>query len=262
MRNLFQVMMLLFITAGLTAAAGPLAEADAAAIKTHVLEKKGGNWTWVFYGDSITHGAAHTDGWRSFPEIFGEMIRYEHHLYYDVVVNTGISGQTALELTNPQDYEWRVRRFRPNVVFILIGCNDIVRFKDAGGVAVFRQRLEKLVDMVRADGAIPVLQTYNTIKHFPNPKDDNERRYLLRYNEFPAYNDAIRQVAAAKDTILVDHRKHWEEAAGDAATLNSWLGEPIHPGGKGHQEMAIVIAKTLDIYTQKLRSLQLPVGKR
>src|SRR6478609_7274434 len=32
---------------------------------------------WVFTGDSITQGAKHTLGYRSYPEIFSERIRFE-----------------------------------------------------------------------------------------------------------------------------------------------------------------------------------------
>jgi hypothetical protein len=33
--------------------------------------------TWLFTGDSITHGALHTMGWRSYPEHFAERVRWE-----------------------------------------------------------------------------------------------------------------------------------------------------------------------------------------
>ena len=33
-------------------------------------------WIWLFVGDSITHGAAHTHGFRSFPEIFADTMQY------------------------------------------------------------------------------------------------------------------------------------------------------------------------------------------
>ena len=86
------VILLSVCLTGALAVAGPLASADAAAIKTHVLEKKGGNWTWVFYGDSITHGALHTYGWRSFVEIFEERLRFEKNHVMDYVINSGTSG--------------------------------------------------------------------------------------------------------------------------------------------------------------------------
>jgi hypothetical protein len=43
---------------------------------------------WLFYGDSITHGAAHTRGWRDYTEIFSERIRTELQRAEDVVIKT------------------------------------------------------------------------------------------------------------------------------------------------------------------------------
>ena len=120
--------------------------------------------TWLFYGDSITHGAAHTHGFRAFPEIFAERIRWELRRLYDVVINTAISGQTTVQLLDEKRYDWRVRRFQPDAVFILIGMNDIVKLKD---VNKFRANLVELLRRVRNDGAIPILQNYGSILNVP-----------------------------------------------------------------------------------------------
>ena len=49
---------------------------------------------WVFTGDSITHGAVHTYGWRDYTELFSERLRYEMGRRRDMVIKTGISGWT------------------------------------------------------------------------------------------------------------------------------------------------------------------------
>ena len=245
--------------AALALFAGPQQEAELAKIQAHLANEEDAPWTWVFYGDSITHGAAHTHGWRSFPEIFQERVRYEYGRPMDAIVNSGNSGQTSMNLVSEQQYDWQVRRFRPQVVFVLIGCNDIVRANN-GGPEGFRQRLSTLVERIRQDGAIPVLQTYNTIKLETNPTTEYLKGYVKRYNEFPEYNQVIRDVAAACDTILVDHRKHWEENASDPAELDFWLGETIHPGAYGHQQMAILITKALGMYDAKSKCLTLAAG--
>ena len=69
--------------------------ADLARIKA-ILETKT-PVKWVFVGDSITHGAKHTFGARSYPEIFGERIRWELRRVRDVIINTAISGNTATD---------------------------------------------------------------------------------------------------------------------------------------------------------------------
>lgn len=220
-------------------------------ISEHLQSKASSPWTWVFYGDSITHGAAHTRGFRSFPEIFAERLRWEMRFLYDVVINTGISGQTTVQLLDENRYQWRVRRFAPDVVFILIGTNDIVKLKDA---AIYRQNLLELVRRVRTDGAIPVLQSYGSILRVP----ENDK-YMLRYEKLPEFNHVIRQIAAEESVILIDHEKYWQQSAAAEETLKLWQGEAIHPGGRGHLEMAKCIFQTLNIYDPECSCCN-PVG--
>ena len=196
-------------------------------------------WIWLFFGDSITHGAAHTHGFRSFPEIFAERIRWELKLRKDLIINSGISGRTCVELLN-DDYEHLVRRHQPQVVFVLIGTNDIARYNDS---ELFRQYLTELVDRLRSEGSIPVMQTCTPVLKV----EDNES-YILRYNKLPLYNSVIRKIAEQKSVILVDYAAHWQKIAPDENSLKRLLGEAIHPGGAGHLEMAKEIFRTLGIY--------------
>ena len=225
---------------------------DLALIANHFLRPETPGWTWVFYGDSITHGCAHTNGWRCFVEIFHERIRWELGHPMDLVINSGDSGYTSLNLLDPVQYDWQVRRFRPQVVAVLIGCNDIVR-PECGGQEGFRARLAELVRRIRQDGAIPVLQTYNTMQ-----LAQEMPQYVQRFKEFPTYCQVIREVAAAEQVILADHRRHWEEKAADPATLADWLGEPLHPGARGHWEMAMVLLKALGLHGENAASCKCP----
>lgn len=195
-------------------------------------------WCWLFYGDSITHGAKHTHGWRSFPEIFAERVRWELRRRQDIVINAGYSGNTTDDLL--KEYDWRCRHWHPDAVFLLIGINDIVKLDNR---ELFRSNLIRLTRQFRADGAIPVLQTCSTIqKHPENPG------YWKRYQELPAYNEMIRETAREEEVILIDHDRHWREKASDPEILASWLGERIHPGALGHLEMAKEIFRSLDIF--------------
>ena len=227
------------------------AQIDLEKISTHLSSRISASWTWLFYGDSITHGILHTHGFRAFPEIFAERLRWEKNFRYDIVINTGISGQTTVQLLDEKRYDWRVRRFKPDAVFILIGINDIVKLKDS---TVFHDNLLKLVRIVRADGAIPILQTYGNILRVPE-----NANYMYRYEKLPEYNQVIRQIAADESVILVDHEKYWSANAPDERSLKLWMGEAIHPGGKGHLEMAKLIFQTLNIYDPECSCCN-PVG--
>ena len=196
-------------------------------------------WIWLFFGDSITHGAAHTHGFRSFPEIFAERIRWELHLHKDLIINSGISGRSCADLLN-DDYEHLVRRHHPQVVFVLIGTNDIARYNDS---ELFRQYLTELVGRLRSEGSIPVMQTCTPVLKV----EDNES-YILRYNKLEEFNTVIHQIAEKEAVILVDHAAYWQKIAPDENSLKRLLGEAIHPGGAGHLEMAKEIFRTLGIY--------------
>lgn len=223
-------------------------DADLKKIADHISKKTKEPWTWVFYGDSITHGAAHTHGWRSFPEIFHERVRWEYHLSNDAVINSGASGNSTVDLLDKEQYQRRIKRYNPQVVFVLIGMNDTVRSKTKDP-AVFRANLEELVKRLQNDKAIVVLQTINTVN--VRLAWGEKHNYVQRFKALPTYNDIIRETAKKCSTILVDHDKHWRTNAADNKTLRAWLGEYIHPGAKGHLEMANLIFKTLNMYDPK-----------
>lgn len=187
----------------------------------------------MFYGDSITHGVTHTHGWRSFAEIFTERVRWEMRFVMDIVIDSGIAGDSSTY--NEEFYEWRVNRWKPNAVFLLTGINDICIVNDLGKT---RQNLITLVRNVRAHAAIPILQTYGLV----TAADEK------RFKELPAYNDVIRQVAEAEDVILVDHDRFWRQQAPEADVSNRWLDDAIHPGAAGHLALASEIFRTLGIY--------------
>lgn len=75
--------------------------------------------TWVITGDSITHGAWYTEGGRSYTEHLAERVRGELLRFRDFVINTGVSGEVATGLL--KDFDWRVLRFKPDVVSINLG---------------------------------------------------------------------------------------------------------------------------------------------
>jgi lysophospholipase L1-like esterase len=188
----------------------------------------------VFTGDSITHGAKHTHGSRSYAEHFAERVRWEERRLQDVVINTGISGDKADGLL--RDFEWRVARFKPDVVSIMIGMNDCTR--GPGNRDRFREQLRELVRRSRALGAEPVLHTPNITA----PSAATER------GDLPAYAAIVTEVAREQQTVLVDHWQYWKTSSLNSEPLSQWLNDPIHPNPRGHREIAILTFKALGLY--------------
>lgn len=192
---------------------------------------------WLFTGDSITAGVKHTQGYRSYPEVFGERIRWEMNRPRDVVINTAISGNVTQNILD--DFNWRVEQFKPHVVSLMIGTNDCTRKEMT--TKIFETRLNTLLDRIRETDAVPILHTPNIIitAHAP------ERASL------PEYVKTIRNIAEKKSIILIDNYSHWEETKKSNSKINvfkEWLNDPVHPDGAGHQEIARLMFKELSIF--------------
>ena len=208
-----------------------------AEIKNKIGDKK--PLIWVFTGDSITHGALHTYGLRSYVEHFQERTRWEMRRLLDIVINTGISGDTMKGLMSRD--EWRIFQLKPDIVSVKIGMNDCRNGEK--GIPVFKEALKKLIDRSRKQRVSLLLNTPNLIDF----EKDKTRA------ELPKYVQALRDVAAEHDVPLVDHYAHWQKlTANSSARLQMWLNDgSIHPNGYGHLVLARKIFDDLGIADAK-----------
>ena len=197
---------------------------------------------WVFTGDSITHGALHTFGWRDYVELFAERVRFELGRGMDLVINTGISGHTTRDLL--AGFDWRIGQLRPHAVFVMIGMNDCSEDRQIG-LTEFQANLEQLVARIGQVPAIPVLQTTCPILPGQSPE---------RTPYFPAYMDAIRSVAADHQLPLIDHERFWRERA---ASHFYWMSDPFHPNECGHRAFAFCLYQALGIFDPTSHSCRL-----
>ncbi|WP_406422872.1 GDSL-type esterase/lipase family protein [Streptomyces sp. NBC_00873] len=205
--------------------------------------------TWVVTGDSITHGALHTNGWRSYPEHWTERVRWElgKPKNRDFVIDSGVSGATSAELL--ARFGERVTAFSPHVVSIMIGTNDIAT--SGLGPEVYRTNLVSLVRAVRAlpGSPVPVLQS-------PNPVDPAKwpgRVGLSRYAQI------MGEVAAEQNAVFVDHYNDWLSGNGGRVPL-SLLNDGLHPNERGHHRLVLKMIKDLRIFdaTSRVCSLRIP----
>lgn len=188
---------------------------------------------WLFYGDSITHGALHTFGQRDYTELFAERGRFELGRTMDVVINTAISGNTTRELL--QGFEWRVTQFRPHVVFLMIGMNDCSDQNDIT-LEEFGNNLHELAERIEALGARLVLQT--TCPILPGTAPDREPH-------FESYMDTVRQVASQRGLPLIDHTTFWCEHPDQHFY---WMSNAFHPNEYGHRAFALLLYRAMGMY--------------
>ena len=188
--------------------------------------------TWVLTGDSITHGLVHTQGGRTYAEHVHEIVRGELGRVHDAVIDTAISGWRIVLLL--EDFDRRVATWRPQVVTLMIGTNDC---SDPGiAPADFAASLTEFVRRVRALGAIPVLQTQPAVD-VPNAP---ERGRIADFAQ------AVRDVAAAEGTILVDQFARFTEL-GNGGVPWGLMNDPFHPNATGHAALALELATVLGL---------------
>jgi acyl-CoA thioesterase I len=201
---------------------------------------------WIFEGDSITHGALHTFGWRDYTELFTERIRFELSRTRDVIIKTAAGGHTTNALLG--DFDWRVKQFQPNVVFLMFGMNDCSNDRKISPDR-FRGNLISLCKQVTALSAVPVLQTTTPV--IPGTAPEREPT-------FDAYMDIIRQVAASENVPLIDHTSYWRKMISERYGVHFyWTSNGFHPNQFGHLVLAEYLFKELGIFDEKSFSCRL-----
>lgn len=192
--------------------------------------------TWVFAGDSITHGCFHTHGARNYVEHSTELLRHQSGRSSDVVVNVGVSGWRVPDLL--ADFDFRLGRLAPDVVVLMLGTNDATAGETQ--VGAFASDLERLALRIRDLGATLVLQVPPLLRGEPSGR-----------TAMPMYCDAVRDVAERLAVPIVDHARDWEQHFTDAA-LREWLDDDIHPNAAGHLRMARTLTTALGAHGDPL----------
>lgn len=185
---------------------------------------------WLFYGDSITHGAKHTNGRRDFSEHFRERVVWELQRKNDLVLNSAFSGFKASDLL--RDFDFRAQAFMPHAAFILIGSNDSVDVE----IDTFGAQLEELVGKFEAINCRCILQT-----PLPVLRDLDTKRLRT-----PELAEKVRFVADKYELPLIDHFESWKNDSADFYLH----ADALHPNGEGHIKIAHDIFKALGIFEQ------------
>jgi len=178
---------------------------------------------WVWCGDSITHGAVFTQGLRDYVELVEERVRHECKRFLHIFVNTAIQGNTTREIKD--QFDWRVKRFQPDLFCLMIGMNDCKREFNMD-ISEFRANLEEIIERVRHETPAEVL-IHTCCAAFLEQMPERAR--------YPEFMDAVRRVTAEQDIAVIDHHAQWEKVRlSDPKRFASWMANPYHPNGAGH----------------------------
>ena len=121
-------------------------------------------------------------------------------------------------------------------------------FAAADRAADFAASLREFVTRVRALGAVPVLQT-------PPSIDVRNAPERARIGEFA---EAVRQVAASEDAILVDQYARFADL-GAGGVPWGLMNDPFHPNTEGHAALALELANALGIRPTGPRARTFPL---
>lgn len=197
--------------------------------------------TWLFAGDSITHGSVHLLEYRGYVQLFEERVRTELRRHLDVVINTGIGGWQLSQILEKETH--LISRFRPTVFSLCLGMNDAANLE-----------LDQLPEWERAySGLLQRLRDQGTehfILHTPPLVDVQSQRPMAQKRlNVPHFSAAIRRLAEANGAILVDHERFWQEraSANERVTLFA-QSDTIHPNTYGHRAMLECLCRQLDIW--------------
>lgn len=194
---------------------------------------------WSFIGDSVTAGSWHTWGSRGYSELFHERLR-EVGRRTDAVITTAVSGWQVGDLH--QHLDSVCLRYRPDVVVIGTGLNDTKAL--AAGLDDFTRTYQEVIARIRQEtGALVVVQT-------PNGTLPTAPEHVIAH--LAEYVEAIREVAAATGSVLVDHAAVWQDA--DMNSVYHWLGHGCHPNSYGHRAMARTLMQACDLWDPMSRA--------
>lgn len=205
----------------------------------------------VCFGDSTT---APREGVTVYPDLL-----QQHWQERVQVVNAGVRGDhTDHALAR---FAADVLAHAPNVVLLRFGINDSAidvwetppATEPRVPMAKFRANLVKMVEGIRAIGAIPILCTPNPLAwsgitldlygQSPyRPEDADGFNVLLR-----DYVAVIHELAAQLNTPLIDMNAAFRQVA--SATKPPWqslLLDGMHPNDAGHRLAATLIIPVLD----------------
>lgn len=189
----------------------------------------------LFTGDSITHGNSATHFHRDYTQLYSEFVRGRALARnMDVIINTAVSGGTTRSLL--KSVESHIVRFRPDLVFLMIGMNDC-REKNDISIEEFSANLHELTQRFRDSGALTVLQT--TIPIIPKSSATDREPFL------PAFMDVVRSIAEDEDLPLADHHHHWLERENFPY---NWMEDSYHPNEWGHMALARYLLTSIGLH--------------
>ena len=184
---------------------------------------------FVALGDSLTEGLcdpAPDGALRGWADRLALLLAAQGGLHY---ANLAIRSKRVQDVTGSQVE--RALELRPDLVSILIGANDLVKYH--ADVPLLAAQLEHAVVRLRATGADVLLVT---------PFLPARRAAAVYARRFAAFSTALTGVAARTGAILIDTDLH--PSLGDRP---NWGEDLVHLSSRGHRFLAYRAGEVLGV---------------
>lgn len=207
--------------------------------------------TWLFMGDSITHGSKWTKGYDSVPQLFEKYLLEDLHREDDIVINTAVAGATSSDTV--RQVEQRLDKYQPDVVVIMLGNNDVSTVTPEE----YKANLQNLVDKAKAKNARVILRTLL-------PTQESAQADVL-----PQLVEKMREVAEENQLVLVDQYTSFRHLL----TQTPYLWDPAytyvsdspgsHPGANGQAYLNSLLIDAIGgiSYASRLGNLEYKIDE-
>lgn len=184
--------------------------------------EKGGDFTLLFWGDSVTCGGTSSTPEKAFPQSFTTWLRDKYPQAHIRYINAGTGGwnsDSKLPL-----FQAEVLDHKPDLVVIEF-VNDMGMDRER----IFKNYTDALTKL-RAIGAEVIILT----PHFTRP-DWMGAGNDMRHPETRAAVGFLKEFAAQNNVALADASRRWEHLWIEGQPYITWLNNAInHPDDRGH----------------------------
>ncbi|MGO4936178.1 GDSL-type esterase/lipase family protein [Fundicoccus sp. Sow4_H7] len=202
---------------------------------------------WLFMGDSITHGALHTDGYESVPQLFEKFLHHDLERPDDLVFNMAVSGATTLSTLKAIDE--RFDAIQADIVILMLGTNDLKFFETS---QEYEHNYRLLLDHIQARQLPLVLRSLT-----PAFKED----WLSLDDKLNDYYEITQKLAHEYQAAFVDQLHIFENLLNQYPYLRlpyyGMFNDGIHPAFRGQMLMAKQLVSSLGIAKPNHHLMQL-----
>jgi lysophospholipase L1-like esterase len=202
--------------------------------------------TMVLIGDSITDCGRMGDAaplGNGYVAFFVDLAMAKYPERRIRFVNKGISGDTALDLT--ERWEADVLSLRPDCLSVMIGINDLHRTLD--GLfdirpEVYRERYTRLVERFAAEvgSELILVEPFYMITE---AQADERQKTVLRL--LPQYIGVVHDLAKRFDARLVRTQEMFQRQLRHRS-FTTFCAEPVHPNRTGHVLIAAELLRAME----------------